>query len=300
MAKRAFLFLLPALPMLMALANIQDPLYSLVAFHSLMNLIGLVLFIPFLGPYTVWIEKVFSRKLTNPLGMLERVSAQVPDAALVALEKTVKQYLFKGSCNGLRIFGLKPEQLKIVDENRGQLIGTITHKDFIKGYEELKTGEGHIYSYSLQLQEQPLAENEVLELERLQMIVRQVVFCNKSLKDIQKDLEDLKYGSHDSVRALYDLHKQFQKAAYEKLIELILVDHEPVFIQEELLEIGKANDAHMQQSIGFVMSHADHGANEGTLMSIQLNANREIHQALKTLLEAFALWMPSSAQAVSI
>ncbi|MFT4863697.1 MAG: phosphate:Na+ symporter [Pseudohongiellaceae bacterium] len=286
----AFLLLLPAIPLLMSLANMSDPLYSLVAFHSLINLIGLAVFLPFLSQYTRWIEHVFSKRLTNPSGMLDRVPAEVPDAALVALEETVKQLLIKASCNSLRIFALKPEQLKIVDANRSQLIGSITHKDFIKGYEELKTSEGHVFSYSLQIQRQPLVENQVRELERLQMIVRKIVFGNKSLKDIQKDLDDLKYANPDSMRELYDLHKLFQKTAYEKLIDLILADHESAFIQEQLAQLGKDNDQHAQRAIEFVLSHAEHGVNEGTAMSIQLNVNREIHQALKTFLEAFKLW----------
>jgi phosphate:Na+ symporter len=283
----AFALLLPALPLFMSFFTIEDPLFSLVAFHSLMNLTGLAVFMPFLSQYTKWIEKVFSHRLKNPAGMLERVSTEVPDVALTALSETVKQLLLRGTCNCLRIFGLKPEQLKIIAENRSQLIGSMSRKDFIKGYEELKIQEGQIFSFALHLQEQSLSQTEALELGRLQMIVRQVVFCNKSLKDIQKDLEDLKYANHDSMRELYDTHKLFQKAAYEKLIELALVEHEPVFMQEELAAIGKENDQHAQTAIEFVLSHAGHGVNEGTLMSTQLNANREIHQALKTLLEAF-------------
>lgn len=290
----AFLLLLPAIPLLMTLASMDDPLYALVAFHSLINFIGLAVFLPFLGQYTRWIERVFSKRLTNSMGMLDRVPTEVPDAALVALAETVKQLLIKASCNSLRIFALKPEQLKIVVDNPTQLIGSMTHKDFIKGYEELKTSEGHVFAYSLQIQRQPLAENQARELERLQMIVRQIVFANKSLKDIQKDLDDLKYGNHDSMRELYDLHKLFQKTAYEKLIDLILAEHAPAFIQEQLAQLGKDNEQHAQRAIEFVLSHAEHGVNEGTAMSIQLNVNREIHQALKTCLKAFKLWNSNS------
>lgn len=290
----AFFLLLPLLPALMSIVKIQDPLYSLVAFHSLMNLLGLGLFIPFLSQYTHWIGKVFSRKLISLTSMLETVSVAVPDAALVALRETVKQLLVKGSCNCLRIFGLKPEQLKIIGDNHDKLIGSITHKEFVKGYEELKAQEGQIFAYSVQLKKQTLLESQALELERLQMIVRHLVFCNKSLKGIGKDLEDLKFANHDSLRELYEMHKLFQKTVYEKLIELLLVDHEPSFIQEELAEIGNENDRHAEASIQFVLSHAGHTLNEGTLMSTQLNVNREMHQALRTLLEAFKLWSSST------
>jgi phosphate:Na+ symporter len=290
----AFALLLPALPLLMSVLTIEDPLFALVAFHSMMNVIGLAVFVPLLSQYTKWIEKVFSRWAVKPAGMLETVSTDVPDAALSALAETVKQLLLKGTCNCLRIFGLKPEQLKIIDENRSQLFDSIVHQDFIKGYEQLKTQEGQIFSFALQLQVQPLTEREALELERLQAIVRQIVYCNKSLKDIIKDLEDLKYANHDSMRELYEIHKLFQKTYCEKLIDLILVDHEPAFIQEELAAIVKENDQHEQTAIQFVLSHAGHGVNEGTKMSMQLNANREIHQALKTLLKAFKHWSSAS------
>lgn len=163
--------------------------------------------------------------------------------------------------------------------------------DFRSGYEELKSLEGKIFSYALLLQSQPLQEDEARELERLQMIVCQTVFSNKNLKDILEDLGELKFASTTAPRKLYEAHQQFTRKAYEDLIDLVLDEHEPAFVQEELLSIQKANKQHNETSNTFVEKHAQHAmADDSTSISSQLNSNREIHHAMKILLKATSLW----------
>ena len=55
----AFILLLPFITHLMAFLNITDPLYSLVAFHSLFNLVGILLFFPFLRKFSQFLEARF-------------------------------------------------------------------------------------------------------------------------------------------------------------------------------------------------------------------------------------------------
>jgi phosphate:Na+ symporter len=286
----AFLFLLPALPWLLSLLSLEDPLLSLVAFHSTFNVLGLLGFLPFLDPFTRWIEKVFGSSTFKSGNVLDRVPANVPDAALVALRDTVKQLILQAACNALSLFELKPARLDSIEAQREPVIGSELLLDFDSGYEQLKSMEGNIFSFALRIQSQPLQEIEALNLERLQLAVRHTVFCNKTLKDIREDLAEMKYSSSDSTRELYEKHRHYHRSVYERLMSLLLDDHNASYVAEELSDILQHNDQYTASSTQFVQANLQQAmAEDDTSVSSQLNSNREIHHAVKTLIEAIEL-----------
>ncbi|MEX0962857.1 MAG: hypothetical protein WDZ52_02285 [Pseudohongiellaceae bacterium] len=69
------------LPLLLGLVNLADPIYSLVAFHSLINIIGVIVFIPLLRYFASWIELVFSRYNSQSTKLLESAPTTVVDGA---------------------------------------------------------------------------------------------------------------------------------------------------------------------------------------------------------------------------
>ncbi len=286
----AFLLLLPLLPTLQALVQLQDPLYALVAFHSLMNLLGLAAFLPFLQRFADWIERLFDRDALKPANVLDRVSPEIVDAALIALRDTVQQLILQAACNSLWLFGLKPEKLKIIDANRQQILGSVTHQRFAAGYEELKQQEGRILNYSRRIQAQPLEPGQAATLDYLQLITRHSVFSNKDLKDIQHDLSDLKHGAGAQAQELYEEHKRYQKQIYEKLIDLLLGDHTTDYVLEELTDIRQANETHSERSDALVQSGIGKDIGEEEGISKQFNTNREIRHAVKTLTKAIEIW----------
>lgn len=285
----AFFLLLPILPLLLGLVHLSDPIYSLVAFHSLINIAGVLVFTPLLRPFSNWIENVFSRHSSLSTNMLDRVPTSVVDAALTALRATVKNMMLQAVCNNLHLFHLKPAQLKIIQTDNPELMEIIPDRSFDKGYEELKNQEGQLLNYSLRLQAQPLDAEEAAELQRLLAITRNIVFSNKSLKDIRQDLDELKHGNNDSARGLYTQHKEFQKTCYEKIIELQLGGHSREYILEELKDLQGFNERHAEEVNRTVHAHAANEDDERTSISIQLNTNWEIKQALATMIVAMEI-----------
>jgi phosphate:Na+ symporter len=295
----AFFLLLPILPLLLGLARLTDPIYSLVAFHSLINIAGVFVFAPLLKPFSKWIEHVFSRHSAASSNILERVPTSVVDAALTALRASVRNMMLQAVCNNLHLFNLKPEQLKIIQSGNTGLLEIIPERSFNKGYEELKNQEGKVLSYSLRLQAQPLDAAEAAELQRLLAVTRNIVFSNKSLKDIRQDLDELKHSSNDSMRELYASHKSFQKSCYEKIIELQLGGHSREFVLEELADLKGINERHAEEVNQAVNIHAARAHEDGASISIQLNTNWEIKQALATMIVAmeFSLAPETSSNA---
>ena len=282
----AFLFLLPALPLLLSLLNISDPLFGLVAFHSVMNLLGLLAFIPFLSLFSRWIEKLFARWAGQPKTLLEAVPADVVDAALVALRRTVRSVVLQAAFNAMRAFSLHPERMKAITELVQKSPESIAKLDFNKGYEYLKNQEGNVLRYSSKIQAQPLEEHEVMELEQLQSITRPVIYCNKTLKDIQRDLQELKHGDIPAMVELYEQQRAYHRDIYQRVIDLLVGDHGREYVLEELDELHEINDKHYDEVNQFVYSQAGVETTDGTLVSMQLNVNREVRLAFRSMLKS--------------
>lgn len=284
----AFILLLPLLGTLLSLLSISDPLYGLVAFHSLINLLGLIAFTPFLKLFARWIEKVFAKGKMQAQSLLERVTPDITDAALVAVKDTTIAITVQAICNAMRIFSLQPEKMKIIIEAEEKLEGAVMHENFSKAYEDLKQKEGALLQYSLRVQSQPLEETQARTLESYCNITRSVIYSNKTLKDINKDLEELKESAAKSSNDLYQMQKQFHKDTYHTLVELILQEHPHSFILEELESLQASNDRHFEEMNNFVYTNvsnvAENNGADDTEISTQLNVNHEVHHASKNML----------------
>lgn len=280
----AFFLLLPVLPQLLTLLRISDPLYGLVAFHSLMNLVGLMVFVPLLHRYTAWIEKVFARVEPPRQSPLQRVPVRVVDAALLAVRETVTAMSVAALANALRLFNLNPERrsgspgVETGREEGGRL-------DFAEWYEDLKRQEGELLRYALRIQSQPLEPAQALALERDLAVARGVIYGNKAMKDVAMDLKALQQADSEAARQLYAEHRAFHKQLYEALLDLVLKDHPRDWIREELARWQTVNDQHHGQVDRWVHQHAAVTTEwDGTTLSVQLNVNRELRHAAKQLI----------------
>jgi len=285
----AFFLLLPLLPWLLALLGVNDPLFGLVAFHSAMNLLGLMAFLPILAPFSTWVEAIFARAVTEPKTILEKVAPEVVEAAIVAMQDSVRLLVIQALLNALRGFSLHPERFKVLSESFADQAELLEPMDFSQGYEALKRQEGAILRYALNVQAQPLEPEEVVEVERIQRIARAVVYCNKTLKDIAQDLRELRNATEPALMALYVLQKEFNKDVYVQLIDLLVGDHASEFILEELEALNDLNDRHFKHANNSVHLEAGMKTDDGTVLSLALNVNGEIRLALRNMLKSIRI-----------
>ena len=74
----AFVFLQPILQIITVFVGITDPLFALVAFHSLFNLIGIIIFLPSIGLMSRQLSKLFSTTNRSRLRHIKKSDLAVP------------------------------------------------------------------------------------------------------------------------------------------------------------------------------------------------------------------------------
>jgi len=296
----AFIFLLPFLPELLSWLGISDPLYSLVAFHSCFNLLGLLCFLPFLKPFSRWINQRFdgTETLTHSI---QSMPTEVPEAALSAMMKQVNRLWLQALLNNLQHFSLKLTDLGKLSTN--QLLVDLSLKNnnaaWQQHYELIKDHEDDLMQFALRLQQEPLDENQAQQLAKLLEVTRSLVYACKTLKDIHQNLQHLQNSDDSAATTLFFLQQQFHRDLYRQFVSLMLEKHAAGYVLEDLANLQTTNDQHYQTMNTRVYSATDYHEKAGNKvlidgdaqLSTQLNVNREIHHANKSLIQSLHQWL---------
>lgn len=292
----AFVLFLPLLPAMVSLLGIEDPLYSLVAFHSLINLAGVLAFLPLLKPYTHWIASRFAA-VEDGAASLKNIPVEVPEAALLALRDHLQRLWVISAVNNLRYFALSPSSLKLSADIQ-QAVQLLSNgdpdEDPQQAYEKIKQQEVDILQFSFRLQQQKLSESDARCLTGLIEMTRAIVYACKTLRDISHDLEliseALRRSTTGSVGWIYAEQRQFQQQLYQQLLPLIVQFHNTEFISEQLSVLHVANDLQQEKMNQSVYQRGQLQDNELPSLSTLLNVNREVHHATESLLKSVSLW----------
>jgi len=292
----AFIVLLPQLPWLVAVFGISDPLYSVVAFHSILNLLGLAAFLPMLKPYSRWVARFFNQPQDN-LVLLSQITSPVAEAALPAMVQVLQQLWLVVASNSLRLLKVQPQQLAINDAFQQALLSATSNLDLSVGhrrvYEQVKIQEEVIFRLAYKLQQAQLDTKQAEQLRQIQEQARSIVYASKTMQDIASDILQLRSAHENSQpAATWQLtqQQQFLQEIYAKMLPLILEPHQTEFLQEQLETLEKYNDQHYQEMDSGVYQRATLTADEEPTLSTQLNVNREILHATRSLIQSIKQW----------
>jgi len=292
----AFVLLLPLLPSLLQWFQLSDPLYSLVAFHSIFNLFGLLLFLPFLRPYSRWIGSRFVADKNH--AVLSDVPTTVTEAALAACRHHTSKLLVSALAINLRNLRLDSPPLQLTDaayallEDSGE-----DGQRFERRYELLKQHEGELIRYASKLQKQPLSYQETKDLNALLNCTRDAVYAVKTLKDIRSNLMEIR---HAVTPALQQVSVQYQTALrpfYQQLLELIAKKHEVEYLNEAIAGLYQQNESLHQQLHFEIRQNQDLDGIEPEQLSTLFNINREVWHSGRNLLQSIEYWFEFDSSA---
>lgn len=290
----AFVLLLPLLPQIMAWLNIDDPLYSLVAFHSAFNLLGLLLFIPFLRQYSGLIGRCFTGKSATQASLFD-VPTAVPEAAITACVEQAKVLLSESASLNLRNLKLDIHQLNLSPAGSALFSDTANiAQSFEQRYEQLKHQEGELLQYAAAIQQQPLDAAQAQVLSNTLACARSAVYACKTLKDVRPNLLALRHSPIGSLqRFSADCQTQL-KPFYKQWIELLPHDLNREYLQEQLAQLVQVNEQlHQQLHHDAELCSSEDGI-EAEQLSTLFNINREIWHSGQNLVHALRLWQQLS------
>ncbi len=291
----AFLLLTPLLAFITITLGIEDTMYALVCFHSLFNLLGIVLFLPFTKPFAHWLEQRFTSTSTLGCSHINLVPPTVPEAALRAIAQDAHELIIKALLINLRVLKLPSETLLDGEEvkriNNRLLSEPLT---FDEQYTDIKAHEAQLQNYSHKLPAESLNETEETILSELLGAARDATYSAKSLKDIKDNLINLRHqaGTQQLLRQIdSDILSIYPKIT--ALLEKPANDW-----ADDAVSIIKSALAHSHDSLHQQMIDYSHSQHSEISLPTLFNINREIYVSNQNLLDA-ALALSTCRQALT-
>jgi phosphate:Na+ symporter len=271
-----FMFLLQPMYTLISLIwQVKSPTIALVIFQSIVNLAGIILFLPILSRMGNWLKKRFSITEKKALFLTQQPVSD-PYIAMETLRNEVLSLLQHVLIFSRHLFG---------HSNTDKHIG-FYQKDFealplLKQYEYIKIQHGEIFDFFIRMQSGALKKEEIMDAERLATAARNATYAAKSFRDCVADVEDFSDSGKDNKFSMYeDGGKQMASFAYQ--MEALLFDTTDDK-QQALLQFHHA----VQQQYRSNIQHIYAGIVTKGLQEIEvtsaLNLNREITTGLKSL-----------------
>ena len=280
----AFAFLKPLLILITDIFKISNPLIGLVTFSTIVNLIGITIFLPLLHPFTKLLERFFKQTSAAANAFISHADINEPESALDLFRRETAYFIHNSILFNLSQFEIETESFEnhpvfknINDERK------FTSKTEEEKYEFLKLLQGELQGFYLKLNSK-LEDKENSELNQLISSARNAMYAVKCIKDIKSNISNLRSSSKDIKFNFFSHVKEETEDFYKELNALIL---KPEQITSEIFEkmYSKILENYNKALHDFYKD-AIHAPIEDIDMTIVINFNRELYTSNNAILTA--------------
>ena len=284
----AFIFLGPILQFVTEVLNLSDPLFALVAFHSVINLIGIIMFLPLVGIMSRLLARRFSVSDRSVLRHVRKSDLAVPEAAVENINRDTLRLIDQAAALNQMSFDLSVDR-SFYDskEDRENVLLFGEEREHSSGYAGIKQLEGEILSFALQLQAQPLEHDESERLSQVIPAIRNAVHAAKCLKDIHQDLLAFRDAVDDRFNAWFGKFRDAIDEFYALLATLQNATTQSHRF-EVLVALKNSNERLHANAHAEIYREVSSGQLTEVQISTLLNVNREIYTSNHSLLDALA------------
>lgn len=197
--------------------HITDPLICLVTFSTFINLAGVLLFIPVLGPFTKLLSRFFKQNNGLAASFIGQAKIEEPESALDLFQREAEYFLYYSMEFNRAMLGMEKGPLPLTPQFVELVESKGYHKKSIEEqYEFIKQMQGEIQSFYLRLRTN-LATKQYAILNQYIASVRSAMHSVKCLHDIESNIGNLFKSTHNLKYNLLTQSKSQTSILYNKL-----------------------------------------------------------------------------------
>ena len=280
----AFALLKPILLLITNVFNISNPLIGLVTFSTLINLLSIVIFIPFLNLFVKFLEKFFKDTDASAAYFIGSANFKEPETALDLFQRETKYFIYNSMLFNLTLFDVDTSWLQEHPEFKNiHKKGKFFSKTTEEKYEFLKQLQGELQVFYLGLNPKLQGERSS-QLSQLISAVRSSMYSVKSVKDIRSNIANLSRSSKDIKFDFYIYHKKEMENLYHQL-DTIITHKEKAGFEKLQIIFGDIQNNYSSALTNFYKD-AQHALIEDLDMTTVINFNRELFTSNKAMLIA--------------
>lgn len=206
-----------------------EPVIALAVFHTLFNIVGAVLFMPFIPLYVKGLVKFVPEKLTSSTMYISKESASVPETALESLKNEVLHLLQLSMRYNLKHLNIDASLIfSGIFQMHNPQFTKLRHD---RQYHYVKQLQAEIYAFSSNFSSEH-APQELENMTRYLLATRMAVASSKTFKDAKNDFEELSNSdNHFMIKA----HEVYRKGLMEFYLALDHLINEQINEGEQLI-----------------------------------------------------------------
>lgn len=270
-------------PLLALVSGVGDPLIALVLFHSLFNVLGILLFLPFTRTFASILEQRFALDPGRAGRYISRVEPTVVEAALEALERETQRALSMAMRLNKHALKLTVTPAEAWQDHEDEASG---HRmPYLERYERLKRLESEAIAFAAKLQARALDPAQVERLHNLLQACRDAVLAAKGLKDVREDLVRIR---HQADAAIADPGSAMHAHAEElyRGLQRLAPGTDSALVGEELERMRQRLRDHHRQVLETIYAQAAKQNLGHAELSSLLNLNGAVRRAHRALLRS--------------
>jgi phosphate:Na+ symporter len=180
----------------------EDPVIALAVFHTIFNLLGVLLFLPLLRPFVWIILWLFPEKVQQRTQFISTLAPEdVPEASLEALSKEARHLLEEAMRYQLAL--LQVDERLVFDQPGFK--GSDEER-----YRELKLLQSEIIQFSSRMQEGAMTPEEGERFNRMLHAVRMIMHSTKNVKDVRHNFEEFEQSEKRFLNERYQHYRRRQ------------------------------------------------------------------------------------------
>jgi phosphate:Na+ symporter len=219
---------LPALVWLMGLMlDVQTSgLIGLALFHTLFNILGVVVFFPFVGLFSRMLVKLCPDYRPLVTTYIDKTPTEVTDAAAAAIKKEILHMLQECQLYNLRLLRIDE---KLVFDNDTALVKSLKKKFSLDDlYANIKLLHAEIFTYYSKIQQQNLNQIEAKELERLVYASRNIMNALKNFKSIRMNMDEFDGSDNPFINSQYKLFRKRLLELYHDMQRILYLEDKEI------------------------------------------------------------------------
>ncbi len=193
----------------------SNSVMALAFFHTLFNLLGVIIFFPFIGALARVLVKIYPDRKAVLSMYINNTPVEVPDAAAAALRKEVSHLLDECQIYNLRL--LKIDEKRAFDRESFFEMNEKKRLTRSELYQTIKLLHAEIFAFYSRLQAQKLEEAETKEQERVIYASRNMMNSIKNFKGIRHNLDEFEGSDNSYLNGQYKLFRKRLQELYRSM-----------------------------------------------------------------------------------
>lgn len=257
--------------------HIEESLMELVFLNTIINLIGIIIFFPFIPVLARFMNKRFRK--SEPSGKslyIKNVDPEVSDVALKALDNEISRVYSLVEKFILDCMLIRKDQW---NKPSGLKKFFRVEKNLLETYNQLKSIEDEIIVYYTQIQKFNLTESEADLTANYLIRLRSMIIAAKNIKDVIPNIQEMSQSEDDLAIVVL---KRLQDFALQNLNNLNYLAKQGIG-QGEISKLQSEYEKFYSLTINFLYKNIPDKALMGVSVSSITNAIRKIVSSLEEL-----------------